>query len=184
MRPVGGGLVTLGSGLTVRGGSGTLGGPTGTVLNLGTVNADVAGRTIIITGAGFENRGLIAATGGGLAVQTLTMNGGTIFAAAGKTVTVSGNLALGATDTVVTELAGLSNVGLLAVTGTASVAGTLDVRLATGFTPSVGQRFRIMTFASRSGLFGTLLGTDPGGGVALTLDPGDPVDFELAAVAE
>ena len=46
--------------------------------------------------------------------------------------------------------------GLVAVTGAATLAGRLDVQFAIGYTPVVGDRFKVMTYASKTGQFGTI----------------------------
>ncbi|TWT42102.1 hypothetical protein RAS1_32300 [Phycisphaerae bacterium RAS1] len=44
----------------------------------------------------------------------------------------------------------------LAVTGAATLGGTLRVRYTSGFTPTVGQTFDVLTATTRSGQFSTL----------------------------
>jgi hypothetical protein len=44
----------------------------------------------------------------------------------------------------------------LAVSGAATLAGTLSVSLTGGFVPSSGNEFQVMTFASSTGTFDTL----------------------------
>jgi hypothetical protein len=53
-----------------------------------------------------------------------------------------------------------------------------------GYTPSLGNRFRFMTFAGRSGLFATTGGFGIGGGLAFTLDTADATDLELVVGTE
>src|SRR5207248_11134564 len=48
----------------------------------------------------------------------------------------------------------------LAITGTATLAGTLNLSLINGFVPSVGNTFQIITVASITGTFDTVLGAD------------------------
>jgi hypothetical protein len=43
----------------------------------------------------------------------------------------------------------------LKITGTATLAGTLNISLVYGYTPSTGTTFPILTYASKSGDFGT-----------------------------
>jgi len=55
----------------------------------------------------------------------------------------------------------------LAVSGTATLASALNVTLANGFTPALGDTFMVLTFASRTGTIPTLNGLLLGGGVQL-----------------
>ena len=55
----------------------------------------------------------------------------------------------------------------LNVSGVATLAGTLDVRLVNGFRPQPCDRFQIVTYGSRSGTLGALSGMDLGGGLFL-----------------
>ena len=55
----------------------------------------------------------------------------------------------------------------MAVTGAASLAGTLEINLTGGFDPAVGETFTVMTFGSRSGDFTAMTGLDIGGGKVL-----------------
>ena len=43
--------------------------------------------------------------------------------------------------------------GLVAITGAATLAGTLDVTFANGFTPTSGSSYKVMTFGSHTGTF-------------------------------
>ncbi len=44
----------------------------------------------------------------------------------------------------------------LAISGTATLSGALNISLINGFTPNPGDSFQIMTFGSRSGTFTTI----------------------------
>ncbi|MDQ2983187.1 MAG: hypothetical protein M3R70_04585 [Actinomycetota bacterium] len=54
----------------------------------------------------------------------------------------------------------------LAVTGAASLGGTLALSTASGFHPAVGSTFKIMTFASRTGTFAAVIGAPLGVGLS------------------
>jgi hypothetical protein len=80
----------------------------------------------------------------------------------------------------------------LAVTGAATLSGTLNVTRIGGFAPNLGQSFAILTFASSTGDFATKSGLDLGGGNALipvyhtgdlTLVAATPVHDVSASVA-
>jgi hypothetical protein len=53
------------------------------------------------------------------------------------------------------------------VTGTATLAGALDVVLINGFSPQPGQRFDVLTYGAHAGDFGSFSGLDLGNGLAL-----------------
>jgi hypothetical protein len=62
----------------------------------------------------------------------------------------------------------------LAVSGTATLAGTANISLINGFLPGAPDAFTILTFASRTGDFATYTGlTFPGGLLEPVFNPGD-----------
>jgi uncharacterized repeat protein (TIGR01451 family) len=69
------------------------------------------------------------------------------------TITVTGNYTQGATGALNIELGGVSTYDKLAVGGTATLDGTLNVSLINGYTPNNGDTFPVLTFATRSGDF-------------------------------
>jgi RHS repeat-associated protein len=74
-------------------------------------------------------------------------------------LTVNGNYAQSSTGTLDTEVGGTTpgtGYSQFAVSGTATLGGTLNVTLVNGFGPSSGQVFQIITFASASGSFATV----------------------------
>jgi hypothetical protein len=156
----GGTTLTIGSSMTVRGGhaSGSYvavigynnqyGGNTNvSVINNGTISADVSGKVIRVGGASFTNNGTVEAKVGG------EININSAFA----------NVLGGALRTEISGT-GASQFGRITATGAVTLAGTLDIRLVGGFIPQVGNTFQIMTFGSRTGTFDTVLGTDAGNG--------------------
>jgi len=86
-------------------------------------------------------------------------NAGTVSPGASPgIITVDGDYTQDSSGTLAIELDGTSpgsGYDQLAVTGAATLGGTLDVSLIPGFTPTAGQSFTIMTYASRSGEFDT-----------------------------
>ena len=74
-------------------------------------------------------------------------------------ITVDGDYTQDSSGALAIELDGTtpgSGYDQLAVTGAATLGGTLDVSLIPGFTPTAGQSFAIMTYASHTGEFDTL----------------------------
>jgi hypothetical protein len=94
----GNGTTTFAAGTTVRGHTGTIGsqiniGGTQTLVNNGTVSADVAGGTITIVESAVTNNGTLSALNGGTLVLGSNVTGGAsgqIVAGAGSTVLQSG----------------------------------------------------------------------------------------------
>jgi hypothetical protein len=68
------------------------------------------------------------------------------------------------------------------VTGSATLAGTLDVRFSGGFTPVLGNTFDLLTFASRSGMFQNVLLPTLPGPTAFQLDYSVPTKVTLKMV--
>jgi predicted pyridoxine 5'-phosphate oxidase superfamily flavin-nucleotide-binding protein len=99
-------------------------------------------------------------------------------------LTIVGNYTQSAAGTLAIELGG-TNAGQdydqFAVTGTATLDGTLSVQLINGFQPSAGESFQFLTYASSSGTFATVNGLDLGNGKRLRLDY-NPSDAALTVV--
>ena len=119
--------LTLGSAEVVRG-SGSINGASGTLINQGDINADLAGQTLTIQPTNFTNQGALSATNG----ATLTIsspnwsNSGTITMNA-STLNLNGNFAT-------SSLAGITRTG-----GTVNLNGTLNNTGATmTLTPALG----------------------------------------------
>jgi glucose/arabinose dehydrogenase len=70
-------------------------------------------------------------------------------------------------STLVIDIDGTASFGRLLVSGVADLDGTLAVQLQGGFTPSLGDRFEVLTFAGRMGDFTGYLGLDVGGHLSL-----------------
>jgi hypothetical protein len=71
----------------------------------------------------------------------------------GGTVSIQGDYTQTAGAALDIDLAGSPTYGTLAVSGTAALAGTLNVALVNGFTPASGTSYTILTFGARSGDF-------------------------------
>jgi hypothetical protein len=154
------------------------------VTNSGTVSSESG--TLSFNGGYTQTAGATRLDGGAISSST-TMNiqGGTLEGTGTLTATVNntgGSVAPGlsagqlnqtgaytqaAGGSFNTEVGGLT-VGTeydrLASTGAASLNGTLNVSLIGGYEPDIGDSFTIMTFASRTGDFSAITGTDIGNG--------------------
>jgi hypothetical protein len=81
------------------------------------------------------------------------------------TLTISGNYTQSSNGILEIELGGTQqgiSYDLLDVTAKASLAGELEVKLVDGFTPTVGETFDFLTYATHSGQFSEILPFDDG----------------------
>ena len=138
----GGTTLTIGPGITVEGQNGTLGYSSGyggpqnvSVINQGTISADVSSGTITLTPQSFTNQGTVAASRG-----IITANAG--FVANG------GILAVG--------LSSFSSYGQIQVTGNAMLGGALDVSFLGGYVPAISNSFTLVTYGSFTGSFSSV----------------------------
>ncbi len=117
------------------------------------VNGSVTSPVVVNTGA---------TLGGTGAVGSVTVNsGGTVSPGSGAlgTLTVNGSYNQTSNGNLEIQLGGTapgSGFDRLAVSGAASIAGTLNLSLANGFNPSVGQTFAIISSSGASGNFSTI----------------------------
>ena len=132
-----------------------------TVLNGATIN----GGTLSINGGALTGTGMINAT---------VTNGGQVIpggTGATGTITTNGNYTQTATGSLDIELGGTAagSNDQLAVSGAATLGGTVDVALINGFQPALGNTFEPLTFASSTWDFGFYNGIVLGN--RLLLDP-------------
>ncbi|HEX2828325.1 MAG TPA: filamentous hemagglutinin N-terminal domain-containing protein [Burkholderiales bacterium] len=127
--------------------------------NGGTIN--IADGATLRPNATFVNAGTIGGTG------TFDVDAGTITnnghlrpgATAGNTIGtlhIAGNLVQGASGAVDLELGGTGAFDVLAVTGGAALAGTVNVTVLPSYTPAIGDSFPVITAAARTGNFATV----------------------------
>ena len=156
---------------------------------------------------GWLGSGVLSVTNGGtVQVQSLVMgalgevsgngnivgdveNGGLVSPGTSPgALNIDGNYTQTANGKVLIELASASSYDQLLVTGEATLAGTLQVSLLGGFTPSPGQSFTLLTSDDVDGTFATeLLPSVPGRifdvvynptSVVLTVSPAFTADFD------
>ncbi len=98
-------------------------------------------------------------------------NSGSLTLDAGGLLRVGGNETENSSATIneqIGDTPASGNFGVLAVTGTVTLAGTFNLSLINAFSPAIGQNFPIIAFASSSGNFSTLTGLSGQGGSAFT----------------
>jgi hypothetical protein len=120
----------------------------GSLLNQGTIQADVSGQTLSvgIDSYGFTNNGTLRAINGG----TLSIGG--TYSLAGGVLNVG--------------LSSAAVFGHVQFTGPLVADGTFTVNAPNGYLPNPGDTFQVMTFPSVTGAF-TCLNLDLGGGILL-----------------
>src|SRR5262249_21339695 len=101
---------------------------------------------------------------------SLTNSVGTLSVAPGARLNITGNFTNGAQGTVRVGLGNATTTGLVAITGTATLGGTLDVYLDGGFVPAASDVFTVMTYAGRVGTFSILRGESPGADMNFSVD--------------
>jgi hypothetical protein len=74
------------------------------------------------------------------------------------TLAVQGNYTQTATGVLLIQIGAANAYGQLAVTGSSTLAGTLQVSFVNGYVPAVGIDFQILTFADSVGSFTTEVG--------------------------
>ncbi len=133
-----------------------------TLSNHGTLRAD--GCTLLPESGPVVNEvdGTIAGTGT-LDLSSVTFsNLGTVSPGASPGIfTVTPNLATAASGRHIIEIGGRalgSQYDRLAITNTATLGGTLDLRLVNGFVPVLGDSFVIVTASTVSGVYGSIAG--------------------------
>jgi hypothetical protein len=110
-----------------------------------------------------------ATVSGSATITSSVTNSGTIYVggpgATGR-LTINGNFTQTSQGILNMEIAGLTaatQFDQLAISGTATLAGTLNVQLLNGFIPASGNSFAVLTFGSHSGSFETVTGLQENG---------------------
>lgn len=127
--------------------------------------------------------GVLEITGGAqLGTAAGLSNDGTVTIGAESTLSVAGDYVQAAGAALNMEVGTTAEAGYaeLAVTGDASLGGTLNVSLIEGYQPQAGDTFTIIPYGSNADgtEFETIMGTDLGGGLVLSPVYG-PADLTL-----
>jgi hypothetical protein len=163
---------------------------TTSLTNNGVINL-ATNRKLDIGAASFVNvvGGTIAGDGE-LDVDSTTaaIHAGTLApgSSAGK-LTVRGTLPLSPTANIAIEIGGITRTvayDWLAVTGSATLTGTLDITLINGYEPEIGDTFTIVTCGSCVGAFETINGVEIGNGKRFdTVYNGGDIQLVVVTVA-
>ena len=118
-------------------------------------NFTASGGLTIQSGALLDGSGTITVNSSTV-TNSGTVNPGTVGGAG--TLTITGNYRQMGSGTITLDIGGTTagTYDLLAVSGNASLAGTLNADTINGFSPSTGNSFSLLTYGSHSGTFSTL----------------------------
>jgi autotransporter-associated beta strand protein len=130
-----------------------------TLANTTTSAAEVeAGSLMFNAGLGRTTVAAGALLGGNGTVTGNLVNNGTVSPGTSPgTINVAGNYTQSSSGKLIIEIASATSFDKLIMTGTASLAGTLQVDALGGYNP-LGQSFTFLTASSVTGTFGTLTG--------------------------
>jgi len=131
--------------------------------------------------ASITTAGSFASLGGPTVSVTGNLDNAGILQLSPGSFNIAGNYTQESTGAFDVGLGGTiagSQFGQLDVTGTASLNGALNVSLVNSFTPSIGNSFEVIPFASSSGSFATYTGLLLSGGLSLT-PQFNPTNFSL-----
>jgi hypothetical protein len=103
-------------------------------------------------------------TGDGTIIGNLTNAAIVIPGDTAGTLSVHGNYTQTGSGSLDIYISGPGVYSSLVVSGTATLAGALNIFLAPGYTPDVGASFTILSFGTRQGDFGTENGLNLGNG--------------------
>ncbi len=105
----------------------------------------------------FTNSGTVSVQMGALQLNPLTNNGAIALYPGGR-LNIAGDFAQPALGSLSVTAASATSFGLLAITGNATLDGTLNVYESDNYVPAVGDVLKFLTCASRTGTFPTVNG--------------------------
>ena len=136
---VGGMTLTLGPGITVHGQNGTIGDATAlggpgnvSVVNQGTISADVAGGTIVLDAQPFNNQGVMSAE-----IGTMQCSSSVLLSNGGLRVGING----------------ANNNGQINFNSAVSFGGSFQAHINGGYVPNLGAAFTLLNYPSQNGVF-------------------------------
>jgi hypothetical protein len=151
----------------------------GTVTVASGTTLPVGGSGLTLTGGTLRGTGTVAAN--------VTNTGGTVRPGTSPGIlSITGDYTQGAGGTLAAEIGGLTagtQHDRLAISGTATLGGTLAITTINAFSPSLAEEFVILTHASRTGTFSTVTGHDAGTGLVYSPTYGT-TDTKLVVTAD
>ncbi len=128
--------------------------------NSGTFVKGGTGTTQVTTGALIQNTGTFRVESGEFRTPNGFTSSGLVDVRSGGLLTLQGGYTQNASGTLRVEIGGGMTDGAPApvvVTGNASLAGTLEIQLASGFDPIWGDAFTIMGYTTKTGTFSSVV---------------------------
>lgn len=166
-------ILTLGFGLIING-TGTIGSASTEVVNSGEIHGSMT--LFNLTNLGLLDSDPSSTT----VVNGFLVNGGSVVLSNGNVVQVTGDFTNLANGAVIASFNGFGQIGTLAISGTATLDGTLSIFGDDPFfNPTVGNRYRVMWFASRVGFFTTTNQFGFASGLSVTVDQSDPTGLDI-----
>jgi hypothetical protein len=154
---------------------------TGATLDLHQINLTTNQATVTLNGtsARFPAINSLAVTSGSFSIlgganfttAGALSNSGSLTIGPGSTLTVSGAYSQTSTASLTEQIGGpptSGQFGQLAVTGAATLDGTLALSLANGFEPDLGASYLVLDYGSHTGTFATITGLNIGNGKVFT----------------
>jgi hypothetical protein len=129
-------------------------------INLAGSGANITG----LSGLNSNNGSLSLTNGANFTTSGDLSNSGSLTLGTGSTLSDQGNFNQTSAGTLNIDIGGTpasGRFGQVAVQKAANLAGKFNVSLVNGFTPSIGQDFKVMTFAGVSGTFNKVSGVSP-----------------------
>jgi RHS repeat-associated protein/uncharacterized repeat protein (TIGR01451 family) len=148
--------------------------PSGTEItgNAASIMLGGSGATISgIAGLASNSGSISLANGAGFTTTGDFSNSGSLSVGAGSTFDVSGGFTQTSSGTLDAGIGGPPAGGLygqVVASGMATLGGALNVTLVNGYSPTLGQTYPIMSFASATGSFATVTGLPSGMAVTQT----------------
>ncbi len=161
------GTTLTGGSWTAENGS-TLDLPSGSAITVNAANVSLSGAGATILGLEQlnANDGILSLTNGAsLSVAGSLTNAGTMTLGAGSTLSVSGDETETSAATLDIEIGGTPAsqlFGSAVISGTTTLAGDFNATSVSGFKPSAGQDYQVLSFAGASGAFADVTGLPAG----------------------
>ncbi|HKD08533.1 MAG TPA: hypothetical protein VKB79_21710 [Bryobacteraceae bacterium] len=168
----GGDFTNAASGMMTVDGTGNAFSTMGNLMNAGTIEIS-GGGSVTVAGSYTQTAGTTAAntggtltagtidlqggtlTGGGTINGDLTVDGGTLNPGDPQSITINGNYDQTLLGILDVDLASATSYDHVTVNGHATLGGTLDLTIETGFSASIGTTFNIFSWLSETGDFAT-----------------------------
>jgi hypothetical protein len=157
----------IGTGIRVHGASALVGNTNADLTNEGTIETSQGGNPFNIQAAVGTNAGQMTADQTELKLIGSWSNTGNLLVHSGRTILVPTTLDLEPTGTVDVQIASLASVGKIAVTGQATLGGSLIATFVNGFEPAIGDTFRVVNYGSMTGAFDSITAINIGVGKTL-----------------